>query len=722
MDPQTRRRGTHDSIKRILLRESLNQPLMVIFEDLHWIDEGTQAFLNLFADSIGTAKILLLVNYRPEYSHHWNSKTYYTQLRLDPLGKESADQMLSALLGDGEDLAPLKRLIIERTEGNPFFLEETVLVLFDEGALVRNGAVKLTRPPNQLKIPPTVQAILAARIDRLAPGHKDLLQTLLVIGTEFKVGLVRKVAEKPGPELEPMLFELQLGEFIYEQPAVGDVEYIFKHALTHDVAYQSVLNERRRMLHGRIGPALESMYAANLDEHVAELAHHYARSANPRKAVEYCMRAVGQCAVRGARAEALAQFETGLEQLGKLPNDDQRAELELDLRNAAYGALFVIEGYGSLEMEQSSARALELCRLPGISSEKRLAALTSFFNFQLTRGDMRKASEIVPDMIALAEEHASAPQVVDAIFSMGFVRIHSGDFELAAPDLDRSMALTESIAASPNQRRVKLSPGDTWVYLFNRMLIPIISAWNQWFLGYPDRALKQVSIGTAFARDSEIKTIRATGLSFAATLYGLRRELEPMREQAQAALELATELGSSLSRAMSEINLGWADAMAGDLEGGIARMRHRLSAVRSTGSEVGSVGTLAHIADALRLTGRFDEGLRSVDESFPIIERTGERMFEAEVRRVKGELLLARDASNAAQAERSFCTAIEVARRQKAKSWELRATTSLARLLAKQDKRDEARAMLADIYNWFTEGFDTADLRDAKALLDELGT
>jgi predicted ATPase len=218
MDPQTRRRGTLDAIKRILLRESLNQPLMVIFEDLHWIDEATQALLNLLADSIATAKILLLINYRPEYSHQWKSRTYYTQLRLDPLGKESADEMLSALLGDDAEVGPLKRLIIEKTEGNPFFMEETVLVLFDDRALVRNGTVRLTKPLNQLKIPPTVQAILAARIDRLAAEQKDLLQTLAIIGTEFKLGLVRKVTANPGPELEPMLSELQLGEFIYEQP------------------------------------------------------------------------------------------------------------------------------------------------------------------------------------------------------------------------------------------------------------------------------------------------------------------------------------------------------------------------------------------------------------------------------------------------------------------------------------------------------------------------
>src|SRR6266849_452514 len=241
MDGQIKKRRTLEAIKRIVLRESLNQPLMVIFEDLHWIDEQTQELLNLLADSIGTAKFLLLVNYRPEYSHQWNSKTYYTQLRLDPLGKESADEMLSALLGDGKDLIPLRRLIIERTEGTPFFLEELVQALFEDGVLQRNGAVKLARSLGQLKIPPTVQAILAARIDRLPADAKDLLQTLAVLGREFLLALVRRLLPTLDDELNRMLSDLKMAEFIYEQPATGDIEYIFKHALTQEVAYNSML-------------------------------------------------------------------------------------------------------------------------------------------------------------------------------------------------------------------------------------------------------------------------------------------------------------------------------------------------------------------------------------------------------------------------------------------------------------------------------------------------
>ena len=299
MDGQIKKRRTLEAIKRILLRESLNQPLMVIFEDLHWIDEQTQELLNLLADSIGTAKILLLVNYRPEYSHQWNSKTYYTQLRLDPLGKESAEEMLTALLGDGKDLIPLKRLIIERTEGTPFFMEEIVQALFEDGVLQRNGAVKLVRSMNAVKVPATVQAVLASRIDRLPAEDKELLQTLAVLGREFPLGLVQRVTLKPDDELERRLSRLQAGEFIYEQPAAGDVEYIFKHALTQEVAYNSLLVERRKLLHERAGQALESMFAGQLEDHLDELAHHYSRSENSaRRSNTWSGRASRRCSAQ----------------------------------------------------------------------------------------------------------------------------------------------------------------------------------------------------------------------------------------------------------------------------------------------------------------------------------------------------------------------------------------------------------------------------------------
>ncbi len=249
-------------------------------------------------------------------------------MRLDPLGKESADEMLSAMLGDGEDLAPLKRLIIERTEGNPFFMEEMVQVLFDERALVRDGAVvRLNKALGELKIPPTVQAILAARIDRLAPAEKDLLQTVAVIGKEFPLSLVPAVVGASADELARLLDQLQLGEFIYEQPAVGNVEYTFRHALTQEVAYNSILSDRRKLLHERTGAAIETLYAASIDDHLSELAHHYARSANAAKAISYSVMAAERAMRRSEYAEGITHFNTALQLISRLPEESERSRV-----------------------------------------------------------------------------------------------------------------------------------------------------------------------------------------------------------------------------------------------------------------------------------------------------------------------------------------------------------------------------------------------------------
>ena len=734
------------------LRESLNQPFIVVFEDLHWIDSESQAFLNLLADSIGTARILLLVNYRPEYRHEWGNKTYYTQLRLDPLGKESADEMLTALLGDEPELAPLKRIIVEKTEGNPFFMEETVQVLLDEGALARNGHLRLTKPLRELKIPPTVQAILAARIDRLPSDQKDLLQTLAVIGMEFKLGLVRKVWEPPAisaiasakregtttaltllreetdleaSDLDSMLSELQLGEFIYEQPAVGDIEYTFKHALTHDVAYNSVLNERRRLLHERIGAGLELVYRENLNDHLAALTHHYARSGNPGKAVEYCLLAIQQSEARGSFIEAVALFETGLDLLQKLPDDDSRADRELDLRNLAYSALGDTKGLASPEVERSTERALALCQRPGINWEKSWWALFGIFFVQQMRPDVRRAGAIASELMARAEERGADGLLAEAGNWLAYTKMVAGDFEAAADAFDRTWTVLESITRPAtgltHERVAQISQAQAAVQLFytlenNR----IISGWNLWFLGYPDRALERMNSATATDNHSS-KSLIGDLHGFATYICELRRETRQMRARAEARLAIATASGLFTGRALSEIYLGWADVLDGDLEGGIARMRAHMSQLKTGGSEYITDRGLTFVATALGRAGRFEEALATLEEAFLFIERTGQRYYHAELHRLKGELLLGRDLANAAAAEQSFRTALDISREQRAKSWELRASRSLARLLRDTNRRDEARSLLAEIYESFTEGFDTADLKDAKALLQELG-
>ena len=271
----------------------------MIFEDLHWVDADTQALLEVLSDSIASARVLLLVNYRPDYRHEWGSRSWYNQLRLDPLGPEGADEMLGVLLGDASELTALKQLIAARTEGNPFFIEEIVQALFEEGVLTGKGQVKLARPFSQQSIPTTVHAMLAARIDRLPAEKKELLQTLAAIGREFPLRLAQQVAGCSESQLDAELAHLQSAEFVHEQPAPDDVEYIFKHALTHEVAYNSLLIEQRKRLAERTARATESLFADHLDDHLQDLAHHYGRSNNRVKAVEYLRRAGEQASLRG---------------------------------------------------------------------------------------------------------------------------------------------------------------------------------------------------------------------------------------------------------------------------------------------------------------------------------------------------------------------------------------------------------------------------------------
>ncbi len=440
MAPQVRRRRMHYAIKRILLRESLNQPLMVIVEDLHWIDGETQGLLNLLVDSLGTARILLLVNYRPEYQHQWGSRTCYTQLRLDPLGRDNAEEMLSSLVGDQPELAPLKRLIIERTEGNPFFMEETVQALLDDGALVRVsphpdplpkgegnkgreqhiGQVKLARPLAELKIPPTVQATLAARIDRQPAAEKELLQTLAVIGKEIALELIKEVTSKSEEQIEPMLSNLQLGEFIYEQPNLEGAAYTFKHALTQEVAYNSLLGERRRLIHAQTGRAMETLYGGQLEDHYSELARHHLRGNDAVKAVHYAHLAAEQAVGRAAYTEAMSLIEGALKLLDRLPESNERLRAELALRGIESMVAFV-HGPGSRERERAARRMCELGEKLRERSQL-LRGLIDLCGIYFTRCEFLQGPELVKRCLELAQEVQDAGLLADVGYTFALRR------------------------------------------------------------------------------------------------------------------------------------------------------------------------------------------------------------------------------------------------------------------------------------------------------------
>ena len=320
-----------------------------MFEDLHWIDAETQALLDSLVESLPTARLLLLVNYRPEYQHGWGSKTYYTQLRLDPLPPASADAFLQALLGDDPSLAPLTQLLIARTQGNPFFLEESVRTLVETGVLVgERGAYRLARPLEGLQVPATVQAVLAARIDRLPPEEKRLLQTAAVIGTEVPWPLLQAIADAPDEALHRGLAHVQAAEFLYETSLFPERAYTFKHALTHEVAYGGLLRERQRLLHGRIVAAIEQREADRLADHVERLAHHALRGEVWDKAVAYCRQAGDKALARSASREAVTCFEQALVALAHLPERRERDEQAIDIRFGLRHALGMLREYGRI--------------------------------------------------------------------------------------------------------------------------------------------------------------------------------------------------------------------------------------------------------------------------------------------------------------------------------------------------------------------------------------
>ena len=714
MDPHIKRQRTLDAIKRIILRESLVQPLVLIFEDLHWIDNQTQASLDLLADSIVSARVLLMVNYRPEYRHGWVNKTHYSQLRLESLAGDNAAAMLNALVGDTAELDPRRRMIIERTQGNPFFIEEMLQSLFDEGVLARNGVVKIARPFSQLRLPRTVQGILAARIDRQSSEHKHLLQTLAVIGRESRLDLIGQIVPIAEPQLQQMLAELGASDFIYEQPAYPQVEFVFKHALTQEVAYNSVLIERRKQLHERIGAAIEEIWSGRLDDHLSELARHYERSGNTRKALDYLGRAGHQARTRSSHAEAAWLFTSALELLKTLPETPERVQQELALQLGLGPALQCIKGWTAPEVASVYARARELCRQLGETTQL-FTVLYGLSRVSFVRAQYQTAREQTQQLLSIAQNLPDADVLLVAHWALGQTLSMLGEHVPARTHLECASSLYD-----PARHRSLAEGG------FNEGVASLVyAAWTEWFLGYPDQAVARVEQARALAEELSQTFSLCFALASSSVLHTFRREGEAALKFADESIRLATDHGFQQLLEYSICFCGGALVECGQEEQAVARLHEGLAALDALGSGAGNTRFLGWQAAAYGRLGRVEEGLAAVAEGFAVSQRTGERFFEAELHRLTGDLLLQRDAQESeskveGEAEVCFRRAIEVARRQQAKSLELRATMSLARLLASQGLRKEALAMIAEIYNWFTEGFDTADLKEAKALLDEL--
>jgi len=711
MDAGVRRRRTQDAVKRILLRESLNQPLMIVFEDLHWIDAETQALLNLLADSIATARVLMLVNYRPTYRHEWSARAHYTQLRLDPLGPENARELLDAIVGSGAALAPLKDLVIARTEGNPFFMEEMVQTLFEQGVLAhgRFGEVTIAKPLQTIQIPATVKGILAARIDRLPPAQKDLLQTLAVIGKEFHLQLIRRVTRTDDDVLAAMLAELQAAEFIYEQPALPDVEYSFKHALTQEVAYDSVLRERRRAIHERTAAAFEELHAAQIEDCLSELANHYGKSGNIDKAIDYFERAAVQGRERSAYDDAIRNINSAIELLASTPDSPARTRRELAFYTELGTMLVAVRGFASSELQPVISRASELLGKVRDSPEI-FPILIAIWGAEFARGRLFQARALAERLTILAGQSGFPMAIAGAASAMGATSFWSGDLRTARENLETAVEIYNSDL-------------ETFLPLPHVAVVPSRCqlSWVLWVTGYPDQAAARVAEARALAERLGRPHSIAMALQFSIALGGLMGDARDIQLNCEALLEISRTHGFPQWIGAGEMSLGTQLIESGDAEQGFPMLRRGLEELRDAGGDLVYRYGLVLLADACLTAGRFDEGIAALDECASHLETEGEKMYEAELLRLRGELTL-KASGDRAVAEQLFRNAISVARAQGAKSWELKTATSLAHLLAATGCRDEASAALAPVYGWFTEGFSTRDLIAAKSLLDTLGS
>ncbi|WP_229722022.1 adenylate/guanylate cyclase domain-containing protein [Marinobacterium nitratireducens] len=709
-DAQTRRRRTLGTIRKLLLQESSRQPLVLIFEDLQWLDGETQTFLDVLAEAMESSPILLLLNHRPEYRHRWPADVHYAHIRLQALDRGEAAEMLESLLGTDASLAPLKPRIQAQTQGNPFFLEEVVQTLVEEQVLEgRIGHYRLVCELASLSIPTTVQGVLCARMDRLASDEKSLLQTLAVIGKEFPWSLVLQVVGLPEQRLRQQLNRLQSGEFLYERAAFPEVEFSFKHALTQEVAYNSMLRERRGELHERIGRAIESLFDGHIDAHCKELAHHYSRSGNLDKAVEYLHRAGRQAMLQSSVPEAVGHFGSALKLLDKLPPSGERDGIEFAIRLDFGPALIAAQGYAAPDIGTNYSRALEL--KGGAGTEHQLfPVLIGLRNFHHVRGQLHSGRDYAECLLALARRGQDPSLLLEAHRAMGSSCFNLGDPRAARLHFEQAVALYDRGQHQAHLYRYGLDPG-----VFARGYL----AWVLAHLGCGEAARQCAEEALQLARELNISYVTNYALVLVAETDIELDDADRACEHAGAAAALAREQGYPFWGAWARVLLGAARARQGRARAGSAEIRAALLAFRDTGAELWCSHFLALLAEALGRAGEPGEGLRVLDDARQSIATTGEWMYRSEVERLEGELLLqqAAKADDELLAQACFERAIETGRRTGARAQEVRALLCLARLWLQQGRGKDARSMLEDVCSL---GQDDCDLDAIRGLLAQI--
>jgi class 3 adenylate cyclase/tetratricopeptide (TPR) repeat protein len=690
LDPGQRRHRTLDAVKRLLLREAREQPVLAIFEDLHWIDTETQAILDALVDSLGSARLLLLVNYRPEYQHAWGSKTYYGQMRLDALPAESAGELLEALLGDDPGLQPLKQLLVKR--GNPFFLEETVRTFVETKALAgERGRYRLTQPVQAIQVPLTVQVMLAARIDRLAPEDKRLLQISSVVGKDVPFTLLQAVADLPDEAVRRGLDHLQSAEFVYQTGLFPDLEYTFKHALTHDVAYTGLLHERRRAIHVRVVEAIERAHAGRLVEHTERLAHHALAAELWPAAITYLRKAAARAAARSAYREARARLEEALSALAHLPHGADATAQAIDLRLDLADVLIPLSEYPT--QLQRAAEAQGLAEAAG--DRPRLArALTMMCSCLRMVGENRRAIEAGERALAISHEHGNARGVAVGAYRLGQAHLGRGDLRRAGEKLAESMRLLGE-AGRPEGG----SPAVTF---------RAVGSWLGIVLGYLGRFGEAYPPAIEVLRSAETErwapVLLIIGLRGLGHVLATQGELDRAAETLERNVELCRATGISDGLSTSLALLGQTRALLGQPREAFAVVAEAAEIDRAGAIAFGQSVRLARISEIQLLAAQDpEEAGRLAAQALVLARARDDLLGAAYAEKAMGDTLAAGASPSRADAEGHYRMALALAKNGGMRPLVAHCHLGLGKLYRRTGKRDQAQEHLTTATTMYRE-------------------
>ena len=712
LSSQRQRQKTLETLITILLELAEHQPVLFILEDLHWTDPTTLEFLGLLVEHVPTAAIYTLLTCRPHFQPAWHHRSYLTEITVNRLSHTQVEQIVADIT-DGKTVPQeVLQQILVKTDGVPLFVEEMTKAILDSGHLKdTDGHYALTGSLSTFAIPATLQDSLMARLDRLVTA-KGIAQLAAVIGRQFAYNVLLAVSQLDEATLQRELSRLIEAELLYQRGLQPEAFYTFKHALIQDAAYESLLKSTRQQYHQRIAQVLEAQFPETAETQPELLAHHYTEAGLSEQAVHYWQHAGQRASARSAHAEAISHLTQGLEVLKTLPDSCTRAQQELGLQNTLGPVLMAIRGWAAPEVEATYARARALCQQVG-ETPQLFPALMGIGTFYMASGKLQTARELREQLLSLAQRQQEPALLLHAHLALGAILLWLGELAQARMHLEQGIRLYDQ-----NPSHSPSFAGDDPGVSGRRLV-----ALALWLLGYPDQALRRNREALTLAQELSQPFSLAFVLSQAALLHQLRREEQAAQEQAEAVLSLAREQGFSRWEAWGIVMGGWALAAQGQRAEGIVQIRQGLAAWQATGQELGRVSFLALLAETYGKAGQAEAGLRVIAEALALIDKIGERVQEAELYRLQGELLLAQAGvrQQVQEAEACFQQALDVSCRQQAKSWELRAAISLSRLWQQQGKRAEAYTLLAPIYGWFTEGFETADLQEARALLEELG-